>query len=113
MTGVGADYMSSGRAATAMIEIARRRARRSPEPRPALAPMIPIGLNPTTSGVSSAWWRETAHEAEAAGFKGVWSWDHFVSRGRKTDPVLECWTTLTAAAAATARLKSAASSTTS
>jgi alkanesulfonate monooxygenase SsuD/methylene tetrahydromethanopterin reductase-like flavin-dependent oxidoreductase (luciferase family) len=67
--------------------------------------MIPIGLNPTTIGVSSAWWRETAQEAEAAGFKGVWSWDHFVSRGRKTDPVLECWTTLTAAAAATTRLK--------
>ena len=67
--------------------------------------MIPIGLNPTTIGVSSAWWRETAVAAEAAGFKGVWSWDHFVSRGRKTDPVLECWTTLTAAAAATTTLR--------
>jgi alkanesulfonate monooxygenase SsuD/methylene tetrahydromethanopterin reductase-like flavin-dependent oxidoreductase (luciferase family) len=67
--------------------------------------MIPIGLNPTTIGVSSAWWRETAMAAEQAGFKGVWSWDHFVSRGKKTDPVLECWTTLTAAAAATTTLK--------
>src|SRR5512141_1113736 len=67
--------------------------------------MIPIGLNPTTIGVSSGWWRETARQAEASGFKGVWSWDHFVSRGRKTDPVLECWTTLTAAAAATTRLQ--------
>ena len=67
--------------------------------------MIPIGLNPTTIGVSSAWWRETAREAEAAGFKGVWSWDHFVSRGRKSDPVLECWTTLTAAAAGTTTLR--------
>jgi alkanesulfonate monooxygenase SsuD/methylene tetrahydromethanopterin reductase-like flavin-dependent oxidoreductase (luciferase family) len=66
--------------------------------------MIPIGLNPTTIGVSSAWWRETAIAAEQAGFKGVWSWDHFVSRGKKTDPVLECWTTLTAAAAATTTL---------
>ncbi|MDL2334991.1 MAG: LLM class flavin-dependent oxidoreductase [Chloroflexota bacterium] len=67
--------------------------------------MIPIGLNPTTIGVSSAWWRETAIAAEQAGFKGVWSWDHFVSRGKKTDPVLECWTTLTAAAAVTSTLK--------
>lgn len=66
--------------------------------------MIPIGLNPTTIGVSSAWWRETAIAAEQAGFKGVWSWDHFVSRGKKTDPVLECWMTLTAAAAATSTL---------
>jgi alkanesulfonate monooxygenase SsuD/methylene tetrahydromethanopterin reductase-like flavin-dependent oxidoreductase (luciferase family) len=69
------------------------------------ATMIPIGLNPTTIGVSSAWWREAAREAEAVGFEGVWSWDHFVSRGRKTDPVLECWTTLTAAAAATTTLR--------
>ena len=67
--------------------------------------MIPIGLNPTTIGVTSTWWRETALAAEQAGFKGVWSWDHFVSRGRKTDPVLECWTTLAAAAAATTTLQ--------
>src|SRR3954447_22375867 len=67
--------------------------------------MIPIGLNPTTIGVTSAWWLQAARDAEAAGFNGVWSWDHFVSRGRKTDPVLECWTTLTAAAAATKTVK--------
>ncbi|MEX2547911.1 MAG: LLM class flavin-dependent oxidoreductase [Chloroflexota bacterium] len=67
--------------------------------------MIPIGVNLTTIGVSSAWWRESAQEVEKAGFTGVWSWDHFVSRGKKTDPVLECWTTLTMAAAATSRLK--------
>ncbi len=67
--------------------------------------MIPLGLNPTTIGVSSAWWREAAIAAEQAGFTGIWSWDHFVSRGKKTDPVLECWTTLTAAAAATTTLK--------
>ena len=66
--------------------------------------MIPIGLNPTTINVTSEWWLRSARDAEAAGFKGVWSWDHFVSRGRKTDPVLECWTTLTAAAAVTNRI---------
>lgn len=67
--------------------------------------MIPIGVNPTSIGVTSEWWLETAREIEAAGFTGVWSWDHFVSRGRKKDPVLECWTTLTAVAAVTTRLK--------
>lgn len=67
--------------------------------------MIPVGLNLTSIGVSSEWWRQSAREAERAGFSGVWCWDHFISRGRKTDPVLECWTTLTAAAAATSRLK--------
>jgi alkanesulfonate monooxygenase SsuD/methylene tetrahydromethanopterin reductase-like flavin-dependent oxidoreductase (luciferase family) len=66
--------------------------------------MIPIGINPTTIGVASDWWLKAARDAEAAGFKGVWSWDHFVSRGKKQDPVLECWTTLTAAAAHTSRL---------
>ena len=66
--------------------------------------MIPIGINPTTINVTSHWWQQAARDAEAAGFKGVWSWDHFVSRGHKADPVLECWTTLTAAAAVTSKL---------
>lgn len=67
--------------------------------------MIPIGLNLASIGVSSAWWLESARRAETAGFAGVWCWDHFISRGRKTDPVLECWTTLAAAAAVTSRIK--------
>jgi alkanesulfonate monooxygenase SsuD/methylene tetrahydromethanopterin reductase-like flavin-dependent oxidoreductase (luciferase family) len=48
---------------------------------------------------------ESAREVEKAGFAGVYCWDHHISRGRKTDPVLECWTTLTAAAAHTSRIK--------
>lgn len=67
--------------------------------------MIPIGLNLTSIGVSSAWWIESAQEVEKAGFAGVWCWDHHISRGKKSDPVLECWTTLTAAAAHTSRIK--------
>ena len=67
--------------------------------------MIPIGLNLTSIGVSSTWWKESAQLAEEAGFAGVWCWDHFVSRGKKSDPVLECWTTLTAAAAHTSRIR--------
>lgn len=67
--------------------------------------MIPIGVNLTSIGVRSDWWLDSARQVEAAGFAGVWCWDHFISRGRKSDPVLECWTTLTAAAAVTSRIK--------
>jgi len=67
--------------------------------------MIPIGLNLTSIGVSSEWWIDSARQAEQAGFTAVWCWDHHISRGRKQDAVLECWTTLTAAAAHTSRLK--------
>ncbi|HEY5520057.1 MAG TPA: LLM class flavin-dependent oxidoreductase [Candidatus Limnocylindrales bacterium] len=67
--------------------------------------MIPIGLNLTCMGVTSAWWLESALQAEQAGFRGVWCWDHSISRGKKTTPVLECWTTLTAAAAVTRKLR--------
>ena len=67
--------------------------------------MIPIGVNLTSIGVTSAWWTESAAQVERAGFAGVWCWDHHISRGRKTDPVLECWATLTAAGAHTSRIK--------
>ncbi|HUG47620.1 MAG TPA: LLM class flavin-dependent oxidoreductase [Candidatus Limnocylindria bacterium] len=68
--------------------------------------MIPLGLNLTSIGVSSAWWLESTRRAEEAGFSAVWCWDHFISRGsNKASPVLECWTTLTAAAALTRRAR--------
>lgn len=68
-------------------------------------PPIPVGVNLTTIGVRAAWWLESAQRLESAGFAGAWSWDHFVSRGRLTDPLLECWTILTATAAVTSRLR--------
>jgi alkanesulfonate monooxygenase SsuD/methylene tetrahydromethanopterin reductase-like flavin-dependent oxidoreductase (luciferase family) len=67
--------------------------------------VIPIGLNLTSMGVTSAWWLESAQQAEQAGFSAVWSWDHFMGRTRRTTPVLECWTTLVAAAAVTSRIR--------
>ena len=67
--------------------------------------MIPIGLNLTSMGVTSGWWLDAARQAEHAGFSGVWCWDHSISRGKKTTPVLECWTTLTATAAVTSTLR--------
>jgi len=42
---------------------------------------------------------------EEAGYAGVAIWDHFVSRGARRDPVLECWTTLAALAGSTNRLR--------
>jgi alkanesulfonate monooxygenase SsuD/methylene tetrahydromethanopterin reductase-like flavin-dependent oxidoreductase (luciferase family) len=68
--------------------------------------VIPIGINLTSIGVSSRWWLASAQAVEAAGFAGAWCWDHFISQGRdKTLPVLECWTTLTAVAATSTRLR--------
>ncbi len=68
--------------------------------------MIPIGLSLTSIGVSSKWWLESARAAESAGFSGVYCWDHHISQGpKKITPVLECWTTLTAVAAKTTRLR--------
>jgi alkanesulfonate monooxygenase SsuD/methylene tetrahydromethanopterin reductase-like flavin-dependent oxidoreductase (luciferase family) len=62
---------------------------------------LPIGVVLGAVGVDIGWWLESAKRLEAAGYGGVWSWDHFVSRGVKTDPILEAWTTLTAAAMVT------------
>jgi alkanesulfonate monooxygenase SsuD/methylene tetrahydromethanopterin reductase-like flavin-dependent oxidoreductase (luciferase family) len=66
----------------------------------------PIGINLAAIRVTPAWWLDAARRADAAGFAGVWCWDHFLSRGKNlSSTVLECWTTLTAAAAVTERLR--------
>lgn len=70
---------------------------------PSAAP-IPVGVNLTSIGVDAHWWLGSARRLEAAGYRGVWAWDHFVSRGRLDDPVLECWSTLAATAAVTRRI---------
>jgi len=66
---------------------------------------IPIGLNLSSIGVSAAWWMDAAQRSDEAGFGSVWIWDHFVSRGHLTDPVLECWTMLAAASVGTSRIR--------
>jgi alkanesulfonate monooxygenase SsuD/methylene tetrahydromethanopterin reductase-like flavin-dependent oxidoreductase (luciferase family) len=65
---------------------------------------LPIGVVLGSVGVDVRWWLDSARRLDAAGFSGVWSWDHFISRGVRTDPVLEAWTTLTAAAMVTEQL---------
>ena len=65
---------------------------------------FPVTVSLRTIGVSFAWWREQALRLEEAGYAGVAAWDHFVSRGVRSDPVLEAWTTLAAVGAVTSRI---------
>ncbi len=48
--------------------------------------------------------RETALAAEQAGFGGIWTWDHLAGSVHGQGHVLECWTVLSALAAAVPRL---------
>lgn len=65
---------------------------------------FPIVVNLRSIGVTSGWWRIEALRLEAAGYDGVATWDHFVSRGSRSDAVLEAWTTLAVVGGATTRL---------
>ena len=65
---------------------------------------LPIGVSLGSIGARASWWLESAKRLEAAGYRAVWSWDHFVGRGDKTVPVMEQWTILAAAAGATSRI---------
>jgi len=64
----------------------------------------PIGVSLGSIGARAPWWLESAQRLEAAGYRAVWSWDHFVGRGDKTVPVMEQWTILAAASGATTRI---------
>jgi alkanesulfonate monooxygenase SsuD/methylene tetrahydromethanopterin reductase-like flavin-dependent oxidoreductase (luciferase family) len=52
-------------------------------------------------GATADWWLESARRLDTAGYHALWSWDHFMGRGDPTVPVVEQWTTLSAAAAVT------------
>ena len=65
---------------------------------------LPIGVSIRTIRSEPVWWLASARRLDEAGYAGVWAWDHFMGRGDKTVPVVECWTILSAAAAATSRV---------
>jgi alkanesulfonate monooxygenase SsuD/methylene tetrahydromethanopterin reductase-like flavin-dependent oxidoreductase (luciferase family) len=65
---------------------------------------LPIGVCLRTIRAEPGWWLESARRLDAAGYAGVWAWDHFVGQGDKTVPVVEGWTILAMAAAQTERL---------
>ncbi|TME11763.1 MAG: LLM class flavin-dependent oxidoreductase [Chloroflexi bacterium] len=71
---------------------------------PAAGDRLPIGVALGSVGATAEWWLESARRLEAAGYRAVWSWDHFTGQGDRTVPVLEQWTTLSAAAGATSRI---------
>lgn len=48
--------------------------------------------------------RDAALAAEAAGFDGLWTWDHLSGAVHRRGAVLECWTVLSALAEAVPRL---------
>lgn len=64
---------------------------------------LPIGVSIRAIRAEPAWWLESARRLDAAGYAGIWCWDHFIGRGDRTVPVVECWTMLAMAAATTRR----------
>ena len=65
---------------------------------------LPIGVCLRAIRAEPRWWLESARRLEAAGYKGVWCWDHFMGKGDPTVPVVEDWTILAMAAAQTERV---------
>lgn len=65
---------------------------------------LPIGVVIRTIRAEPAWWLESARRLDAAGYSGVWAWDHVMGRGDPTVPVVEGWTALAMAAGATKRV---------
>ena len=62
---------------------------------------LPIGVCLRAIRAEPGWWLESARRLDAAGFAGLWCWDHFMGRGDLTVPVVESWTTIAMAAAQT------------
>ena len=60
-----------------------------------------IGVCIGSIRAEAGWWLDAARRLDAAGYGGIWSWDHFMGRGDRSVPVVEAWTVLTAAALVT------------
>ncbi len=65
------------------------------------AARLPIGVTLRSIRAEPAWWLESARRLDAAGYAGLWCWDHFMGRGDRTVSVVEAWTVLAMAAAQT------------
>ena len=65
---------------------------------------LPIGVCLRSIRAEPAWWLESASRLDAAGYAGLWCWDHFMGRGDLTVPVVESWTILAMAAARTSQV---------
>lgn len=65
---------------------------------------LPIGVCLRAIRGEPSWWLESARRLDAAGYAGLWCWDHFMGRGDPEVPVVENWTMLAMAAAQTSRV---------
>ena len=65
---------------------------------------LPIGVCLRSIRAEPGWWLDSARRLDAAGYAGIWCWDHFMGRGASTVPVVEGWTILSMAAGATERV---------
>ena len=65
---------------------------------------LPIGVCLRTIRAEPGWWLESARRLDAAGYQGLWAWDHFMGIGQAPIPVVECWTILAMAAGATSQI---------
>lgn len=65
---------------------------------------LPIGVCLRAIRAEPRWWLESARRLDAAGYAGVWCWDHFMGRGDPLVPTVESWTILSMAAAQTTRV---------
>jgi alkanesulfonate monooxygenase SsuD/methylene tetrahydromethanopterin reductase-like flavin-dependent oxidoreductase (luciferase family) len=65
---------------------------------------LPIGVTIRSIRAEPRWWLDSARRLDAAGYDGVWTWDHFMGQGDTTVPVVEGWTILAMAAASTQRV---------
>jgi alkanesulfonate monooxygenase SsuD/methylene tetrahydromethanopterin reductase-like flavin-dependent oxidoreductase (luciferase family) len=68
------------------------------------AARLPIGVTLRAIRAEPVWWLESARRLDAAGYAGLWCWDHFMGRGDRTVPVVEAWTVLAMAAAQTSHV---------
>jgi len=66
---------------------------------------LPIGVNLGSMGADPTWWLAAARRLGDAGYRGLWCWDHFMGRKAAPIPVVEAWTALSLAAAATERIE--------
>ena len=62
---------------------------------------LPVGVCLRTINAEPGWWLESARRLDAAGYAGLWAWDHFTGPRDETVPVVENWTILSMAAAST------------
>jgi alkanesulfonate monooxygenase SsuD/methylene tetrahydromethanopterin reductase-like flavin-dependent oxidoreductase (luciferase family) len=62
---------------------------------------LPIGVCLRSIRAEPGWWLDSARRLDAAGYPGLWTWDHFMGRGDLKVPVVEAWTILSMGAAIT------------